>query len=202
MTGGPAEWLDDDERARAGRFTFERDRRRFVARRVFLRRVLGGYLGVAPAAVGYRTVGTGRPELDPACGLSFSTSHSGDLAVVAVSRDRVVGVDIEAVRPIGDALDLARAFFTAREADALAATPFDRRSTAFLRLWTCKEAYVKAVGLGMTLAFSDFDVLGRFPDRPPVLEPLAGGPPVVLASLDAFDGFIGAVATSATAMAS
>ncbi len=194
--GDAVEWLDDDERARAGRFRFERDRRRFVARRAFLRAVLAGALDIAPADIRYRTSGTTRPELEAVYDLSFSTSHSGDLAVVAVSRERIVGVDIGVVRPIPDAQDLAAAFFTAREHEVLEATPIEGRSTAFLRLWTRKEAYAKAVGLGMTLPFQDFEVLDGDAGGPPVVAPLGAGRPFVLSGLDDLPGYVGTVATS------
>lgn len=196
-SSGPVEWLDDDERSRAGRFRFERDRHRFVARRVFLRRVLGGYLGVAPALVRYRAAGSWRPELDPPASLNFSTSHSDGLAIVGVA-DRLVGVDIERLRPIPDALDLARSFFAGRESEHLRSAPMEERSAAFLRLWTRKEAYVKALGAGMSVPFDEFEVLDGEADQPHAMRGTEGGPPFVLASLHDLPGYVGSVAMSGT----
>ena len=111
--------LDEAERAQVGRFRFDRDRVRFVLRRAFARRVLARYLGVHPAAVGIRTSPLGRPELDPSCGLAFNTSHSDGMAVVAVAHGQRVGVDIERVREIDGALDIAEGLFEAREVEWL-----------------------------------------------------------------------------------
>jgi len=153
--------LDPGERARAARFRFERDRRRFVARRLFLRRALAEHLGVDPAGIRYRTSTHGKPELDLVdAPVAFSTSHAGDLAIVAVVAGGEVGVDIERIRPMRDALDIARKFFTADEVEHLQWLSGAGRSTAFLRLWTRKEAYVKLLGRGLSIPLDDFDVLG------------------------------------------
>lgn len=195
-SGGPLDWLDDDERVRAGRFRFERDRRRFVGRRAFLRRVLAGYLEVQPVTVRYRADGMTRPELDAPGGLSFSTSHSDGLAIVAVASDRLVGVDVERLRPIPDALEVARSFFAGRESEHLRSLPVDDRSTTFLRLWTRKEAYVKALGAGMSMPFDGFDVLGGEAEGPHVVRGPDGASPVVLTSLHGLPGYVGCVAVS------
>ncbi len=188
------ESLDTTERARAGRYRFQRDRDRFIARRTFLRRVLSGYLGVPPASIRYRGPGQGRPALDPPSPISFSTSHSEGLAVVAIGRDRLVGIDIELARPIPDALDLAHTLFARREADHLRSTPIDDRSRAFLRLWTRKEAYAKALGVGLSLPFDALDVLDD-PTWDPGVGP-AQPEALAVASIDAFPGYVAAVATS------
>lgn len=186
--------LDEDERRRAGRFLFERDRRRFAGRRAFLRRVLAGYLGIDPAAIRYRTTALGRPELRPACGITFSTSHADGLAVVAVARERPVGIDLERVRPVPDALDIAHGLFTRREYEDLESLPAAARSEGFLRLWTRKEAYVKAIGAGMSMPFHGFDVLdgdvrrsqGKTAGRP--------GRSWALKPIEGLAGYVGAVA--------
>ncbi len=190
------ELLDDGERARARRFRFERDRVRFVARRVLLRKVLAEYLGVAPAMLRFRTSPFGRPELEPACGITFSTSHSDGLAIVAVASERLVGVDLERVRPITDALDLAQRFFSRREHQHLLSIPETARSDEFLKLWTRKESYVKAVGAGMSMPFDDFDVLDRRTGRALRLRGANVGISFALTSLDGLPGFIGSVAVS------
>jgi 4'-phosphopantetheinyl transferase len=153
------EILDHDERARARAFRFARDRRRFVARRTFLRRILAGYVGVAPAEVRYRTSAAGKPRLAERENVAFSTSHADGLAIVAIARTGEVGVDIERVRPMPDALELAERFFSVREHEHLVSIPASTRSEAFLRLWTRKEAYVKLAGVGLGMPLEAFDVL-------------------------------------------
>jgi 4'-phosphopantetheinyl transferase len=187
--------LDDDEQARASRFRFERDRARFVARRAFLRTVLAGHLGVPSATIRYRTSAGGRPELAPWRGIAFSTSHADGLAVVAVAREGLVGVDVERVRPIPGAAELARQFFTRSEHEYVASVPEAARSEAFLGLWTRKESYVKALGVGMSMPFDRFDVLDPATRRAS-LELTPNGRPVALATLDNFAGYVGSVAAS------
>jgi 4'-phosphopantetheinyl transferase len=191
----PRDWLDDTERTRAAGFRFERDRRRFVDRRAFLRRVLAGYLGVEPNAIRYRRGPGGRPELDPRRGISFTTSHADGLAVVAVSLDRIVGIDIEHVRAIPGAADIARSLFTRREHEHLESLGADGQSTAFLRLWTRKEAYAKAVGAGLALPLDSFDVLDD------VVQQRVGGPAdgahFSIVTLDLSPGYVGSIAVSA-----
>ncbi len=191
--------LDADERARAARFRFAGHRARFVARRAFLRRVLAGYLAVTPRTIRYRTTGTGRPELDPPSSLNFSTSHSEGLAVVAVAGQHLVGVDIERVRPIWDGIDIARALFARREYEHLRATPDEERSVAFLRLWTRKEACVKALGLGLSVPLDTVDVLDDVAEIR-IAGGSADGASFVLTSLDDHPSYVGAVAVAGTAL--
>jgi 4'-phosphopantetheinyl transferase len=192
------EMLSDDERARAGRFRFERDRVRFVARRAFRRKVLASYIGTAPAAVQLRTSAQGRPELDAPSELSFNASHSDGLAVVAVTYGRVVGVDVERIRPIGDALELARGSFSREEEDVLRATPASSRSQTFLAMWTRKESFAKAVGAGLSMPFDGFDIPDPGDGR--TGRPRSGGRewPYVVASLEGLAGWVGAVTLSGT----
>ena len=152
--------LDDEERARARAFRFARDRRRFVSRRTFLRRTLAGYVGVAPAELRYRTSAAGKPRLADRDDVAFSTSHADGLAIVAIARTGEVGVDIERVRPMPNALELAERLFSVREHEHLRSIPASTRSEAFLRLWTRKEAYVKLAGVGLGMRLDTFDVLG------------------------------------------
>ena len=190
--------LDDDERARAGRFRFERDRTRFIVRRALRRRILAGYIGVRPASIRFRTSSKGRPEIEPPCEVTFSTSHSDALAIVAVAFQRLVGVDIERVRPIPDPLDLADRLFSRRESDYLRSVPEPSRSEALLALWTRKESYVKAVGAGLSLPLDGFEMLTD--DDGPVGRPRGpqGDLPFTYASLDGPPGYVGAVTVSGT----
>ena len=148
------ESLADDESARAARFHFERDARRFVVARAVLRDVLGAYLGVAPRDVRFVYGPRDKPALAPpfdAAGVQFNVSHSGEIALYAVTLHRQVGVDVEQVRPLPDLAVLAERNFSPTERGALLALPAARRPPAFFACWTRKEAYVKARGDGLRL---------------------------------------------------
>lgn len=131
---------------------FAADQRRFLAARGVLRMLLGHYLDRAPESIGFGYGPNGKPELErpggnpPVC---FNYSHSQGLALYAVTREGRIGVDLEALRPLPDAEQMARLCCSFREQLALAAVPADRRAEAFLGAWTIKEAYVKATGDGL-----------------------------------------------------
>ena len=153
--------LAPDERARAERFHFERDRRRFIAARGQLRMILGRYALVDPTALAFSYGPRGKPFLShpqrtPA--ISFNLSHSGELALAAVTHDRSVGVDIEEMRALNDAEGIAERFFSPREYSVFRAIPEQERLEGFYRCWTCKEAYVKATGDGLARPTESFDV--------------------------------------------
>jgi 4'-phosphopantetheinyl transferase len=140
--------LDDAETARADRISIERFRRRFICARGLMRVVLGHVLGKAPRELRFETNEHGKPSLAGApVSLEFNLSHSGQMALLAITGERKVGVDIEQLRSNVDHETLARRHFRPEEAQALMALDSHRRAEAFLRAWTCKEAYVKARGL-------------------------------------------------------
>lgn len=153
--------LDADERARAERYRSERDRARFIHRHAFARRILAGYLSVEPAEIPIRVSPRGRPSLGRSSRLHFSTSHADDLAVVAVARGRRVGVDIEHIRPIDGALEIAEGLFANQEIALLRSTSGASRNRVFLELWTRKESFVKAAGGGLSIPLDRFDVVAR-----------------------------------------
>jgi 4'-phosphopantetheinyl transferase len=156
-----ASLLAPDERARAARFHFERDRNRYVVGRALLRVILGRHLQTEAATVSFRYDRHGKPRLDSpwqASGLEFNVSHSGSVALFAIARDRRVGVDVELVRPLDDAPGLAESAFSAAEVAALRALPPGRFLDGFFACWTRKEAFVKARGEGLSLALDAFDV--------------------------------------------
>jgi 4'-phosphopantetheinyl transferase len=168
--------LDEEELARSARFVRPPDRHRFVLAHAALRLFLARCLGVDPAAVRYETGDHGKPRLGPGLApLEFNLSHSGGFGVVAVARDRAVGVDVEQVRDVPDALDIADWHFSAAEREVLWSLPPAERREAFFRCWTRKEAVIKALGEGLGRALDSFDVdlapgsvsaLTRFDDRP------------------------------------
>lgn len=166
--------LADDERARAERFKFPRHRRRYVVARARLREILGRYLDVPPEHLAFRYGAHGKPALDAeAVGrvpdLAFNLSHTGDVAVVALARGRAVGVDVEAVRALPDADAIAARFFSAAEVEVYRALPEPDRPAAFFACWTRKEAFVKAVGDGLTYGLDAFDAAVRPEDGPALL---------------------------------
>jgi 4'-phosphopantetheinyl transferase len=171
--------LDAAERERALRFTRELDRRWFVARRGFRRAVLAGYLGCEPAAVRFARR-SGKPEVDGG-DLRFSSSHSRGLALVAVTRGRRVGVDVECVRRVRDSEAIAYSLFTPRERAALTAEPPERRDRSFLGIWTRKEALVKCTGEGLRGAFGSLEASASALGQRWSLEALAPTPGSVAA---------------------
>jgi 4'-phosphopantetheinyl transferase len=151
--------LSDDERGHADRFRFPRDRRRFVIARAALRRILAAYMETDAQHIAFEYSAYGKPKLAASENdIRFNTSHSHEKALVACSRGREVGIDIEWIRQDLEVDNLSDRFFSTGENEKLSAIPPDRRHLAFLRCWTCKEAYVKAVGKGLSLDLKSFDV--------------------------------------------
>jgi 4'-phosphopantetheinyl transferase len=165
------ETLAADERARAARFHFAEHRRRFTVARGRLRAVLAGYLGCRPEQVGFRYGPHGKPELAADAGeLRFNLAHSDEGALLGVTRGRDVGVDLERVRTVKDLEQLARRYFAAAEVADLEALPAAERAWAFFRCWTGKEAYIKAIGLGLACPLESFRVALRPGEPPSILE--------------------------------
>jgi medium-chain acyl-[acyl-carrier-protein] hydrolase len=191
------ESLADDERERADRFHFDKDRRHFIAGRGCLRAVLGRYLGEAPGRLSFTYNFYGKPTLASATDLRFNLTHSHGLALVAVTRGREVGVDVEYVRRDLAGELLAERFFSPREAAALRALPEPQRREAFFRCWTRKEAYIKARGAGLSLPLDRFDVTLR-PDEPAMLLATHDEPDEArrwtLRALTPGEGYVGALA--------
>jgi 4'-phosphopantetheinyl transferase len=139
----PHEWLSPHERGRASRFVFEKDRRRYIAGRLFLRSVLAEHLDTAPGAITFGYSPDGKPHI---ADIHFNLSRSEDVVVVAVA-DLPIGVDIE--RIAGGSSRLAGRVLTSRELEQWRALPLSERDAAFTRAWVRKEACVKALGTGM-----------------------------------------------------
>jgi 4'-phosphopantetheinyl transferase len=158
--------LDQDERTKAERRHDPISRMHHIAAHGVLRSILGAYLNVSPKELVFRHGPHGKPDLTtPGIGLQFNLSHSHGRALLAVSKDRQVGVDLEYLRPEIKALALARRFFTTSEVDQLAALPEPERTRAFFTVWTCKEALVKAQGKGIIHESKTIEVNIR-PDQP------------------------------------
>ena len=153
--------LSDAERSRADRFHFEEDRTAYTLARAALRSLLGGYLSVVSSSIEFEYSPHGKPYLKPATNLravSFNISHSHKLALLAFAIDRQVGVDVERIRPDFGTLEIAQRFFSKSEVDALLAQPPDRQAECFFNCWTRKEAYIKAIGDGLSCPLHRFDV--------------------------------------------
>ena len=163
--------LPDDERQRARRFRAARDRERYLAGRAALRGILAGYVASRPETLRFVRAPLGKPALLGApAGLEFNLSHADWCALVAVTRGRRVGVDVEGIRRGQRGMEVARRFFARGEVEALAAVTPEERAVTFVRCWTRKEAYVKARGDGLALSLQHFEV------------PLAPGAATALAS--------------------
>ena len=148
--------LSAAERDRAARFHFDRHRGRFIASRVALRDLLARELGCSPATLEFQAGPHGKPTLagDP---LHFNLSRSEDLCLIAIA-DAPVGVDVEFRREDPYLLRVARRFFSETEVEELRGLAEDEQLPAFFRIWSRKEAYIKALGLGLSLPLDSFDV--------------------------------------------
>jgi len=190
--------LATDERERAARFRFPRDARRFVAGRGLLRHMLGRYLGEEPERIVFTYGATGKPRLaDGGAGPGFNISHSGSLALLAVGPCDRIGIDIERIRPVEDADQIATRCFSARERTTFSALDAAHRLDGFFNCWTRKEAFVKALGEGLTHALDRFDV-SLTPGCPAELLRIDDGtldaPPWTLDDLRPQAGYVGALA--------
>lgn len=144
--------LSEDERARAAAFHFARDQRRFIAGRGILRNVLARYLQMQPNNIAFEYGPSGKPLLaarSEGIDLRFNLSHADELALVAISRQSDVGVDLERIRTDMDVMSIAQSLFSPDEILALQAMPLDEQFMCFYVLWTAKEAYLKARGDGL-----------------------------------------------------
>ncbi len=151
--------LSTAERTKADAFHFERDRQRYVISHAALRSLLTQHVSLAPGDIMIRQNGWEKPQLEPPHGgVHFNLSHSGDLALVAISPDYEVGVDVEQIKTLPDLATVATRFFSKSESNALFQLPAAEQTPAFFRIWTRKEAFLKARGNGLSLPLAEFDV--------------------------------------------
>ncbi|MBA4020392.1 MAG: 4-phosphopantetheinyl transferase [Pirellula sp.] len=154
-----ADLLDDEERRRRDRFLFTRDRDSFALSHGLLRLVLSSYSKTNPAAWTYAWNDWGKPRIvEPAAeaSLRFNLSHTRGGALIGVSRSLEVGVDIEATQRETSCLDLADRYFSPSEVAALRQLPDSRQRERFFELWTLKESYIKARGMGLAIPLDQF----------------------------------------------
>jgi 4'-phosphopantetheinyl transferase len=153
--------LSPDESQRASRFHFRRDKNRFVGRRCFLRRCLGRYLNSQPDSIEFAYDWRGKPRLSGRFAkseLHFNTSHSAGMALLAVSAHHSVGIDLEKILPWNDLEQLVAQCFSPRETIAFRNLSGCEATESFFRLWTRKEAWLKATGEGITESLRQIEV--------------------------------------------
>ncbi len=169
--------LSPDERATAEAYLFPKDRARYIAAHVFLRSVLGAYLRIGPETVRLARGPNGKPMLAGGCypsvDIRFNLSHSKGCAVCAVAWGREVGVDVERLRPFRDAERMIERVLSPGELDVYRTLAPEARDGALLRVWTRKEAYLKASGEGITRPMRDVEVVLN-PQRPAALLAVGG----------------------------
>lgn len=152
--------LNEDEKKRAQRYFFDKHRRRFIAARAGLRCILSRYLNLAPVQIHFNYAKFGKPELSKLHNpdnIRFNVSHSGDLALYALLRDDEVGIDIEKINR-HSIEGIAERFFAKTECEAWVRLPSEQKKEAFYRIWTQKEAFIKAVGEGLSYPLDKFSV--------------------------------------------
>jgi len=192
--------LSPDERMRAERFYFEKDRKRFIVGRGILRSILGNYLDIAPSRLRFCYGDNGKPAFaDTACQgtIRFNLSHSNGRALFAFAIDRAIGIDIEKVHDMPDMSHIAERFFSERENKLFRALPECQKREAFFNCWTRKEAFIKAIGDGLIMPLNSFDVT-LIPGEPAKLINVPGDPENdvnwSLQELTPYPGYIGAFA--------
>jgi 4'-phosphopantetheinyl transferase len=196
-----AKMLAPAERRRAESFHFDRDRNRFMAGRGTLRTILGYYLHAPPPTVELTVGSHGKPSLEGPLargGLHFNLAHCEDLALLAVTRGCVVGVDLERIRAMDNTEEMAACFCSPRESAEFQFLPPGERATAFFRLWTRKEAWLKATGQGIGESLDSVEVSFRAGQAACFIRlPEESGPPASAWSLRELTPALGFVAALA-----
>ena len=195
-----ANTLSADENERANRFKFPHLRNRYIAGRGALRSILAQYLPNSSAALRFKYLENGKPvfaDASAGMGFHFNLAHTGDLALVAMTRIGPVGVDVESVRPIKNVDELVARFFSKREDELFQRVATEQKPAAFFNLWTRKEALLKATGEGITRSLSLVEV-SFLPGEPARLLAISGDKQAaeawVLKELSPAEGFAGAIA--------
>lgn len=166
------ETLSDDERKRAERFYFDVHRRRFAIGRAVLRSILSRYLGCDAAEVCFDYGSHGKPVLSGAgagLDLTFNASGSNDLAVYGVTRGREIGIDVEWMEPDRSCDKIVERFYTEAEKQAYRQVSAAEKREVFFQSWTRKEAYIKAIGDGLSRPLNSFELSMAPGDGPCVL---------------------------------
>ena len=204
-----ADSLSTEERSRASRFRFDRDQRRYIVGRSTLRAILGTYLGQPASSLEIVTDGHGKPALRGGVlagggALRFNVTHSDRLALFAVTTGAEIGIDVEHVEALPDADSIAEGYFSAVERADLRGLAASEKPAGFYRCWTRKEAYLKAIGLGLAAPLDAFAVT-LTADAPPRFLHIEGDAQAAgrwaLHSLEPAVGYQGALAIESPGMA-
>jgi 4'-phosphopantetheinyl transferase len=158
---GLQQTLAPDELSKAERFRFQKDRQRFIVTRALLRAILSRYLDTEPGELRFSISEYGKPALIPPSAqdtINFNVSHSHRLALYAITHNDPVGIDLEYIRPLSEVDQIAKRSFSAQENAVFSAFTQTQKLEAFFKYWTRKEAYLKAIGEGLSLPMDQFDV--------------------------------------------
>lgn len=188
--------LSADELKRANRFRFEKDKNHFITGRGLLRIILSRYLDESPAGINFSYHEKGKPYLKDNS-LKFNLAHSGGKAVYALTMNNELGIDLEIMKELPDALDIASRFFSESEVSEFKNVSVENVKTAFFNCWTRKEAFIKAIGEGLSYPLADFSVTLKPGDEPKFLW-IKNDPDEVnkwsLININAHDNFISSLA--------
>ena len=157
--------LSIQEKLRADRFKFSNDRLTFITARGILRSLLGKYLQKHPAKISFRFGEFGKPKLSENTSLQFNISHSENLVIFGFAKNQSIGVDVEFIKEGVELLDIAKRFFSTNEFKTMSSLADSEQKLAFFNCWTRKEAFIKAIGDGLSFPLDQFEVSLR-PNEP------------------------------------
>ncbi len=151
--------LSIDEQQKANNFYFEQHKTSYILRKIALRQILSKYCMITSNAINFKYTYYQKPyfEINP-FNLQFNMSHSHNMAILAITKIHPIGADLEYLKPIEDVTDLALQFFSPQEFSKFALVPTNQKVKAFYTIWTRKEAFVKAIGKGLSYSLNTFDV--------------------------------------------
>jgi 4'-phosphopantetheinyl transferase len=150
--------LSADEKNRAKKFRFAKDSQNFIVARGILRLLIGKYLEINPAEVSFQYSEFGKPSIAHNNSLQFNISHSQNIALFAFTKKFNIGIDVEFVNPNIEVKEIATSFFSTNEIKNLLALPEQQQTLGFFYCWTRKEAFIKAVGEGLSFPLDKFEV--------------------------------------------
>ena len=172
-----ATFLSPDEIERANRFRFVQHQKRFIAARGILRKLLSNYLQISPNDLKFKYGNCGKPQLTgfkQDSPLEFNLSHSGEYALYGFTYHHPIGVDLEYIREMPDAVKIAQRFFSEREYRLINSVEDAQKSAVFFKLWTAKEAYLKAIGKGLAGSLANVDIIFDGVQSPRLLAAIKG----------------------------
>jgi 4'-phosphopantetheinyl transferase len=184
------DFISADEAERAERFMFDRDRRRYLVAHMALHGILKRYLPSAPATLRFEIGTNGKPRLPnalAASGVRFNLSHSNEMALLAVTHGREIGVDIEYVKEQFEFQEIAEKFFTAREVAAMRSVVPQLQRQAFFKCWTSKEAFLKAKGTGLSGKLDEVEISLAADQRVQINAAVPGWSLTELAAMDGYE---------------